>query len=309
MVRYVTGQMAGTAGDGTVIPGVRTASVVIPARNAAAVIGGQLAALHEQKFDGRFEIIVADNGSTDNTAAVAAGWAGRLPDLRVVDAGARPGISYARNVGVAAADGKYVLFCDADDEAEPGWVQGLVDGLQRADIAGGRLDLGALNSPRALAWRADPALSGLPVSMDFLPYAVGANIGIRTEVYRALGGFDEAYQRSHDEVEFCWRAQLASYRLAYAPQAVIRYRLRDSLRGLATQRYGYGLHYAQLFRQYRDQGIRPGSIGLELRIWAGMLLRSPQLTTSTGRGRWLYLAAWNAGRVRGSLTQRTLCPR
>jgi glycosyltransferase involved in cell wall biosynthesis len=289
--------------------GMRTASVVIPARNAATLLGGQLAALREQEFNGRFEVIVADNGSTDGTAAVAAGWASRLPDLKVVDASARPGISYARNAGVAAAGGDHVLFCDADDEAAPGWVQALVDGLQQADIVGGRLDLDTLNPPPVRAWRVEPAVDGLPVTMDFLPYAVGANIGMRTAVYRVLGGFDEAYGESHDEVEFCWRAQLASYRLAYTPQAVVRYRLRDNLRHLAAQRYRYGLGYARLFKQYRDHGITRGTIGTEFRIWAGLLLRSPQLTTAAGRGRWVHRASWNAGRLRGSLAQRTLCPR
>lgn len=303
MVRHIAGRVVG------VVTGVPMASVVIPARNAAAVLGAQLATLRKQEFDGRFEVIVADNGSTDDTAAVAVGWADRIPGLQVVDASERPGISHARNTGVAAASGEYVLFCDADDEASPGWVQAMVDGLKQADIVGGRLDLDTLNPPRVRAWRVDPTLDRLPTSMDFLPYAVGANIGVRAAVYRALGGFNEAYLSSHDDVEFCWRAQFASYRLGYAPQAVIRYRLRGDLRRLAAQRYGYGLSYAQLFRQYQDLGITPGSVGAELRIWAGLLLGMPKMVTCAGRGRWLYQASWNAGRLRGSLRQRALCPR
>ncbi|MEH1098448.1 glycosyltransferase [Micromonospora sp. CPCC 205561] len=292
-----------------IVTGAPTASVVIPARNAVAVLEGQLAALRKQEFDGRFEVIVADNGSTDDTAAVAVGWADRIPGLQVVDASARPGISHARNTGVAAAGGEYVLFCDADDEASPGWVQAMVDGLKQADVVGGRLDLDTLNPPRVRAWRVDPALDRLPTTMDFLPYAIGANIGVRTAVYRALGGFNEAYRGSHDDVEFCWRAQLASYRLGYVPQAVIRYRLRGDLRRLAAQRYGYGLSYAQLFRQYQDLEITSGGVGTELRIWVGLLLQIPQMVTCTGRGRWIYQASWNAGRLRGSLRHRTLCPR
>ena len=70
-------------------------TVVIPAFNVAPTIEDQLAALAEQRFDGSWEVVVADNGSTDETRAVAARWAEKLPSLRVVDASQRRGVSHA----------------------------------------------------------------------------------------------------------------------------------------------------------------------------------------------------------------------
>ena len=77
----------------------------------------------------------------------------------------------------------------------------------------------------------------------YLPYAVGANLGVRKEVWAKLGGFDNSYIGGHEEVDFCWRAQRAGYRLAYAPDAIMHYRLRDTLKGAVKQRYNYCLLY------------------------------------------------------------------
>jgi glycosyltransferase involved in cell wall biosynthesis len=68
-------------------------SVIVPARDAAATIGGQLAALAAQRYEGSWEVIVADNGSADATATVADRWIGRIPGLRVVTALLAPGFA------------------------------------------------------------------------------------------------------------------------------------------------------------------------------------------------------------------------
>ena len=64
----------------------RSVSVVMPTRNVAETVGGQLAALAAQTYTGDWELVVADNGSTDDTAPVLHRWADRIPHLRVVDA-------------------------------------------------------------------------------------------------------------------------------------------------------------------------------------------------------------------------------
>jgi glycosyltransferase involved in cell wall biosynthesis len=101
-------------------------SVVIPVRNAADHLEEQLAALASQTYEGSWEVVVADNGSTDASLEVVRSWALRVPHLEIVDASDRAGPSHARNVGAAAARGRVLAFVDADDVAAPTWLAELV---------------------------------------------------------------------------------------------------------------------------------------------------------------------------------------
>jgi len=77
-------------------------SVVLPLYNAARVVGGQLDALAGQAYSGAWELIVADNGSTDGSPAIVERWRDRIPSMRVIDASIRRGAAAARNLGAVA---------------------------------------------------------------------------------------------------------------------------------------------------------------------------------------------------------------
>ena len=83
-------------------------SVVIPTYNAAATLDATLAALAAQEDVAPFEVVIADNGSVDDSAEVARRWADRLPLLRVVDASRARGVAAARNDGIRA---RAVTWC------------------------------------------------------------------------------------------------------------------------------------------------------------------------------------------------------
>lgn len=78
-------------------------SVIIPCFNVANTLNAQLEALACQQWSEPWEIIVADNGSTDETVASARQYEQKLSNLRIVDASSRRGASHARNVGALAA--------------------------------------------------------------------------------------------------------------------------------------------------------------------------------------------------------------
>src|SRR5205085_6844888 len=116
-------------------------SVIVPVRNGERHVGDQMAALAAQDYDGPWEVVVVDNGSTDRTAEVVARWRDRLPSLTVVDASNRRGLNHARNAGRAAARGDFLAFCDADDVATPGWVSALAEAAAQADLVSGAIEL------------------------------------------------------------------------------------------------------------------------------------------------------------------------
>ena len=113
-------------------------TVVIPAYNEAPRIERQLGALATQRYDGPWEVVVGDNGSTDDTRARAEAWRDRLP-VRVVDASHRRGAAAARNQAVAHAAGDGLLFCDADDAVADGWLEAHAAALGNGDLVAGAI--------------------------------------------------------------------------------------------------------------------------------------------------------------------------
>src|SRR5436190_567208 len=95
-------------------------SVVIPARNVATTLRLQLASLALQDLDEPWEIVVAENQSTDDTPGVIEEWSARLPQVRSVTVEGI-GANRARNGGVDVARADRILCCDADDEVAAGW--------------------------------------------------------------------------------------------------------------------------------------------------------------------------------------------
>ncbi|WP_298804299.1 glycosyltransferase [uncultured Pseudokineococcus sp.] len=230
-------------------------SVVIPSLNGARTLPVQLEALERQRTSRSFEVLVADNGSTDDTAAVVAAHAARWPAVRLVDASVRTGSNVARNVGCREARGQFILLCDSDDEVHEEWLERMAKGLEDADGVGGRLDLLALNPRYAAVNPGEPPIAGVTTPLGFLPRPIGANAGFRRSVWEELGGFDEDYARGGVETEFFWRLQLAGHTLVEVPEAVVSYRLRDSFRKSVKQMYIWGRQHVMLYRDFRGRGL------------------------------------------------------
>lgn len=287
--------------------GPRLVTIIIPALDVAHVIADQLEALSVQAYSGDWEVIVADNGSKDATAEVALQWASKFRKLRVVCASDRRGVNFARNVGAAAADGDFLLFCDADDVAAPGWLQAMADSAPAADIVGGYADYELLNEPRVRGWRPPQPRRELRTSMRFLPYAIGASLGVWTRVLSSLGGFNEDYTRRGDDIEFCWRAQLALHVVQFAPDAVMHYRLREELGSLARQAFAAGRADAQLARDFRVHGMPATDVRAAAKRWLDLFRRLPDAITPHEAGDWVYWTTRSLGRLVGSIHYRVLC--
>ena len=205
-------------------------SVIVPCRNEARFLPNQLSALANQEYRGWWEVLVADNGSTDGTREVAESFAARLPGLRVVGAGQRRGRSWACNVGVEEAAGNAVVFVDADDEVAPGYLSAIAAALIDHPFVACRLDCEALNPEWVRPSRRSPQATGLQ-EWHLLPMALGGSLGMRRDVFLALGGFVKEMDYAED-VDLCWRAQLSGVPLTFAPDAVIRYRYRHTTPGV-----------------------------------------------------------------------------
>lgn len=280
-------------------------SVVIPARNARATLDEQLKALAGQVYAGAWEVVVADNGSTDGTLAVARRFAEHLPALRLVDAPDRACAAHARNRGAASAVGDFLAFCDADDVVGPLWLAAMADCAHQFDIVGGAIHP---YPPGSSSAEGAPAGSGgLPAVGGFLPMAFSGNFGIWAAVFTELGGWDEEY-RIGEDIELSWRAQRNGYRLGFAADAVLWRRDPPGLRPLARRSFNYGLAGAHLYRSFRHLGARRN--GMEaVRACGWIVTRAPAAAVSrTKRRRWVNVLARRTGRLAGSVRYRVFYP-
>ncbi|WP_298992211.1 glycosyltransferase family 2 protein [uncultured Pseudokineococcus sp.] len=280
-------------------------SVVIPTLNGGATLGTQLEALARQRTQRVFEVLVADNGSSDNTQEVVSAYAERRPRLKLVDASERIGSNVARNAGCRVARGAAILLCDSDDEVDEDWVEQMARGLESAEGVGGRLDLLRLNPRYAAVNAGEPPIQGMTEPLGFLSRPIGANAGFSRAVWEQLGGFDESYARGGVETEFFWRLQLAGYRLVEVPEAVVHYRLRSTFRKSVKQMYIWGRQHVKLYRDFRGQGVEYRPID-SVKAWlalvplAGKVVRYRTHKTQLGQQ-----LAYRVGRCVGTWRYRT----
>lgn len=277
-------------------------SVIVPAYNAAATIGVQLDALSKQIWSGRWEVIIADNGSTDDTVAVAQKWQNRLPHLRIIDASAARGPSHARNVGVSVASSNYFLFIDADDAVQEGWLAGMAESARLHKLIAGSAHpvSDASLDPAAGLGRTTRWSVVLP-SRGFLDAAASNNLGVSREVWEEVGGFREAMRSSHDTA-FCWDAQLHGYSIHRVATAKVNYIMRSNARQLWKQQYRWGVAAAQLYSIYRVHGAPRPSVSGAIVRWGGLIVMAPATPFSRAfRRDWVGRAARRCGRVVGSV--------
>jgi glycosyltransferase involved in cell wall biosynthesis len=284
-------------------------SVVIPTYNAEAFLDAELEALARQTHPEPFEIVIADNGSTDRSGEVARAWRDRLPSLRTVDASRARGVSAARNDGIRAAATDLILLCDADDVVDAGWVGAMLRGLQDHDYVGGALDTRVLSTSSAQRWvPVEPLTTELPATWGGRRYAFGGNLGMRRFVFDDAGGFDESYGAGAEEIDFAWRALEAGHEVAFVPDAVIHYRLRADLRGILRQQFSSGLGEAQVFATFRPPDAVVRSWHRRVRHDLSLLRRFPWRGNRIDRGAWLSTMAFEAGKIRGAIRHRCLVP-
>lgn len=278
-------------------------SVVIAAKDAVASLPGQLDALLAQDWTGAWEIVVADNGSTDETRELVGAYAQRDGRLRLIDASSRPGAGFARNSGMSQARGRLFAFCDSDDVVAPGWVAAMADGLRSHDAIGGRNMFDLLNPPWVQqAFYAEPP-DQLETFAGIFPFAGTCNLGVRRSVAEAVGGFDEGFLIGQD-MEFCLRLWLGGYELAYVPAAVVQYRYRPDMTSLYRRSRDYGSVAPAIARRLSEAGRTTPRrwVGLKSYLW--LLRKAPLLVSRAGRARWLVVAGGKVGRIRGSIRER-----
>ena len=269
------------------------ASVVVCTYNGAATIGECVRALCALDYPDA-ELIVVDDGSTDDAAAIAAAHGARV--IRTENRG----LSAARNTGTAAAAGEIVAFCDDDCVPDPHWLRHLVAALLAGDDAG----VGGPNVPPPDALVADSVghAPGGPmhvlVSATEAEHIPGCNMAFRRAALEQVGGFDPQFRVAGDDVDLCWRIQDAGGTLGFSPGALVWHRARRSVPAYLRQQAGYGRAEALLERKWPERYNHHGHVSWSGTVYGGKVRRR------FGRRRWRVYHGRSGGALFQSVYQR-----
>lgn len=282
-------------------------SVVIACYNAGKTIGEQLQALSEQSWAQPWEVIVVNNRCTDDSMTVVEQYRRRMPNLRVVNAFEKQGTPYTLNVGVRAARGELLAFCDADDVVAAGWVAAMGAALAQHQFVSGPHEITRLNTSTLQKSRGNAQPTGVQeyTNPPYLPHAGSGNMGVKRSVFEAHGGFDESMPALFD-TDFCWRVQLAGIPLRPAPGAVLHIRYRDTAAGLYRQARLYGEYNVFIYKRYRPHGMPRYPWKKSILSWIRLVRGVSSFFKPERRAKWIWNLGWRVGRLKGCLKYRTL---
>jgi GT2 family glycosyltransferase len=242
-------------------------SVVICTRNGSRTVGECLEHLAKLEY-AAYEVIVVDDGSTDDTAAIAERHGARVIRSE------HGGLSAARNLGLEAALGEIVAYIDDDAYPDPHWLHFLVGAMEK----GGHVGVGGPNLPppddgtiAQLVARAPGGPTHVLVNDHEAEHIPGCNMAFKRQALLEMGGFDEQFWIAGDDVDVCWRLMERGGTLGYAASAVVWHHRRGSVRAYWRQQVNYGRAEALLEAKWPQKYNALGHLIWRGRIYAGMI--------------------------------------
>jgi len=255
------------------LPSYPFVSIIVCSYNGAKTLAECLESLGRIDYP-NYEVILVDDGSTDNTPEIAA----RFPDVRYVHQ-TNHGLSHARNHGARIAKGEIFAYTDSDCMADPDWLYYLLTTLlggNYAGVGGPNVSPPAQNWVQACVAAAPGGPSHVLLTDTVAEHIPGCNMAWYRWAFENIGGFDPEYHKAGDDVDFCWRVQQAghaiqSHRCRLAPSAVHAARVSQTTGRLRRSRIASPLQAPDFLRPHRHgEMARP-----DLRHAAFQLVHQP----------------------------------
>ena len=226
-------------------------SVVIPARNAVSTIGETIDGVLAQEYPGELEIVVGDGSDTDDTAR----FLDRHHPSVVVAPNPDRNTPAGLNRAIEASSGEIIVRCDAHAVLRPGYIRRAVETIGRTGAA----VVGGLQVPagKTLFQRAVGIAMTSILGAGNSSHKIGGQEGptdtvylgvFRRESLLAAGCFDETLIRNQD-YELNWRLRSSGETVWLAPELMVDYQPRRSLRALTKQHFEYGWWKAIMLRR------------------------------------------------------------
>ena len=258
-------------------------SVIIPCYNASGYLSECLKALKRQSVDrDRYEIIVVDDGSSDDTFQVAEPVCDKC--IRTVNRGP----AAARNTGVNKSSGALILFTDADCIPQPDWIEKMIAPFDDPDIVGVK---GAYRTQQtrlvARFVQAEYEVKYARMAKQpFIDFIDTYSAGFRRTVFQELGGFDERYPgASVEDQEFSFRVAEAGHKMVFVPDAIVTHRHAETLGHYFRKKMNIGYWKTMVLKRHPTKMVRdshtPQLLNLQLPLaflMAATFLAAPWIT-------------------------------
>ena len=229
-------------------------SVYIPCFNATETIQSCLEAVLRQTYLIK-EILVIDDGSTDETTKIVSGYSVRL--IRHMN---NQGLAAARNTALKNINTEFVASLDADCIPEPNWLERLMKRFNSAKIVGvgGKVSETYVSSPFDL-WRSVHMKQYWEEEAKPV-FLFGSNTVFRKKTIVEVGLYDKNFKNNYEDVDISHRLKKLGYTLVYEPKAIVHHLRSDDIRSILNIHWNWNLDY------YKQKGFYSNSKSLILKL-------------------------------------------
>ncbi len=222
-------------------------SVIIPVYNRAGLIGSVIEALLNQQTP-PLEIIIVDDGSTDNTGDVV-----RSYPVKYIRQENR-GPASARNRGFKESKGEVVAFIDSDCIARPDWLEKVLSGFDSPEVGAVAGSYDIANPESLLSRLIHAEIKWRHSRFGRYIRAFGSyNVAIRRDVFERLGGFDETYRTaSGEDNDLSYRILKAGYKIRFVPQALVAHYHTEKLFKYLKEQFRHAFWRMKLYKDHPE---------------------------------------------------------
>ncbi len=243
-------------------------SIIIPVYNSEGTVENCLDSLLNQSYNGEYEIIVVNDGSTDNTVGIVERYPVKLLAQQ------HRGPATARNLGAKETKGDLLLFIDSDCVADSNWVQEMTKPFENSDVVGVQ---GSYRSKQfeIVARFAQYEIEERYEKMGknrYIDFIGSYSAGYRRDIFLNAGGFDENFPiASGEDADLSFRLSSEGYKMVFNPNAIVYHKHPDSLFEYLNQKFYRAYWRVLLYKKNYQKTIKESYTPQMLKVQIGLI--------------------------------------